>query len=236
MAGKTKTAPAVKAPARKSAPTLDQKIVELFLKTVGAECGLYNGGTRLFIPNLESHHLYQSNLEIVRDVLKSGRLAAGELEELIRERYKAGERQALLSAILPKSAEKRQLDENENLIEDGTVYQHSELYVRTAPSFFVSGNSMYSSSPGTQTAKERYTLGELLDYYYRRLPVAQLTSRRNRDLGGMRYLLDGYRVDEVLHAIDRAGGEEKPLSVLKLEDYLPEAREIVRDRAARKHG
>jgi hypothetical protein len=219
---------------RRAVQTVDEKIVRLFLKTVGSELGFYQAATTDFIPDLELRPQYQANLEIIRSVLKEGRLSSKELETLILDRYRAGERQALISGLLPKA--KARTDDNENLLEDGADYLHGALFVRTAPSFVVSGDAMLPVSGGQNLRRESFTLGELLQHYYRRMGLEGLEGRRSRDLGALRYLLAGTSLDTLLFAIDFAALDGARGGVLKLEDYLQEAEAEVRDRRSRRTG
>lgn len=232
---KTRGKAAADKPKPKTGPQrVDDRIVRIFLKSVGVEAGLYHTGSRDLVDGHETHHLYQSNLEIVRDVLKGGRMSAGELEAFIMERYHAGERQVLLSAILPKQGPARSYNEADNLLEAGTVYQHAALYVRTAPAFSFAGNSVITVRQGAGTAKETFTLKDLAQYYLAHVHVGYRAANMARLYGGMRYLLETWRLDEILTAIDLAGETLKPISVVKLEDFLPQAREETRMKEARR--
>ena len=212
----------------------DERLVRVFLKTVGVEAGLYHAGKKTLVEGYEAHHLYLSNLEIVRSVLKAGRMNGADLEAFIMERYHAGERQVLLSAILPKEATAPDHQETGNLLEAGTVYQHPELYHRTAPAFSFAGGQVVTVRQGEGRPKESYTLEELAKYYLAHVSTGFRVARMNRIYGGFRYLLDMWRLDEILTAIDLAGATQKDISVVKLEDYLPKARQEIRMKEARR--
>lgn len=212
---------------------LDDRIVRIFLKSVGSEAGLYQAAKKDFAPDLELHHLYQANLEIVRSVLKEKRMSADELERFILERYNAGERQVLLSDILPRQAPARDYRETDNLIQAGTVYQHAALYERTAPAYSFAGRQVVTVRQGEGKPKAEFTLRELVQYYLEHVKTAYRAARMEKLYGGFRYLLDVWRLDEVLTAIDLAGETQRDISVVKLEDFLPQARQEVKMKAAR---
>lgn len=212
--------------------TVERRITELFLKSVGSGLGFYNAATKSFQKGLESEPLYQANLEIVQAALKSG-WKASELEDHIVARYKAGERQALLSDILPNKAPAKRIDEEENLLETGPDYQHTALYLRSAPTFAVVGESMVPMQRGSVKPKDEFTLRDLCNYYFETMRVPNTPRRWANALGSFRWLLGEARVDEVLTAVDLACAVNDETPVLRLSDYLDEARADVAAREAR---
>lgn len=211
-------------------PTVDKRIVMLFLKSIAAGTGFYNPCTKKFDPTMESTPLYQSNLEVVRAALKEG-WTASELEAWICDRYKAGERTALLSIILPKKSTAQQLGEDENLLEPEVNYQHSALYDREPPTFDVTDECCMLVHPGMVHRKRTFTLSDLVDYYLNMLELPASASRRNTTTGALRWLLKDARVDVVLTTIDLAVDVAPP--AIKLGDWLEEARSIVHEKEGR---
>jgi hypothetical protein len=215
---------------------VERRILELHYRLTGCELGYYNPKTKKFREGLESEGSYQSNLEIVRTALKKGKTAS-DLEEFIRQRYNAGERAVSLADLLPK-AEARHMDEQDNLLEEGLIYQHPALYRRISPSFVVSGDTMIQSTPGRLEPLLHFTLRDLVLYYADRLRQGACSPRQFVSaLGACRYLLQDARVDELLHAVDLAAERSqetgKEYTALQLGDFLPEARLEVRMRTAR---
>jgi hypothetical protein len=210
----------------------DEKIVQLFFKSVGAQLGYYNAQTKSFSDDMKMQPQYHTTLKVVQEVLTSGQLSSKELEDLILDRYRAGERTVSLASLLPK--QKKALDGSENLLEDGFTYAHTYLYERTNPSFAIVGEGMVATVPGRVALKKTFTLDDLLTYYYAKTGCAKVPGRKNRDLGAFRYLLEAYPLDRVLHAIDLAG-DIGVRSVLKLEDHMDAAEKEVKYLAARRH-
>lgn len=205
----------------------ERKLVELFLKTVGAGLGLYDRSVREFKPNLESEGVYQTNLEIVRQALKEG-WSAAELEDHICHRYKQGDRSALLSEILPKKRKSDQIGEEDNLLEDGVAYRHPSLLTWTGrPVYRVEGDTMIPVHRGALARKSVFTLRELVAYYFSRLQIPQDARRHNKAVGQMRWLLSQNSLDEILHAIDIAAAENRDASVFELSNYMSQARQEV---------
>jgi hypothetical protein len=208
--------------------TIEKRLVEGFLKSVGAETGLYNPTTKKFKEGLESEPLYQTNLEIITQALKDG-WTSSELEDFVFSRYKAGERAALLSDILPKKSPAKKVDEAENLLDPSIDYQHSALYVRYAP--------VYQSDVCTQRGRvdplTTFTLRDLAEYYFKVMAVAQTTRTWPAVIGAFNWLLGQSRVDEVLTAIDIAAKINDETPVLALARFLEEAKEIVEQKQGR---
>jgi hypothetical protein len=206
--------------------TVEARIVRVFLRSVGAELGFYNAGFKEFRAGVESEPVYQSNLEIVRSALKQGWVAA-DLEEFIISRYRAGERQALLSEILPKQPENKRLDESDNLLEDEEPHFHPQLFVRRMPSFTVTGGVMVPVTRGTVTPKEVFTLLDLVSYFFQHGRQGDTPRQRSAAINQMRWLLSQATVDEILFAIDLAEESGKDVGVFDLTDFLDVAREQV---------
>ncbi len=216
--------------------TVERRILELHFKMTAAELGYYNPKAKKFKEGLESEPLYQTNLQIVRDALKSGWPAA-ELESFIRERYNAEDRAVLLSDLLPRRRE-HTVEESTNLIEPGLIYQHPALYDRQAPAYYIQGDMMVMSAPARQTRKETFTLRQLVDYYVQQITGAANPRQFTAAVGSFRYLLQDARVDELLHAVDLGRDYRtetgREVSVLDLQRFLSDARMEVKRREARK--
>jgi hypothetical protein len=212
--------------------SVERRVLELHFKTLAVEKGFYNSKSKKFPENWESEGLYQSNLNIVREYLKGG-WTATELEDAIRSRYQAGERAMLISEVLPKKAPNKRVEERDNLLEEGLVYQHPALYDVRPPTFITMGEEMFQSAPPAHRKRECFTFEDLGKYYFKNLKVGMTPRNWTAALGGFRYLLQDYRLDEVLHAIDIAREEQPDTMVLELQKYLPEARKEVEMRLSR---
>lgn len=208
----------------------DTKLTLLFFKTVGSHLGFYNPSTRTFDPEMTNDPLYQTNLDIVKQALRSG-WAESEMEGFLCARYKAGDRCALLSDILPAKA--REIQEDDNLLEPDIDYQHPALYLRSPPVFYVKDGLRYPRKHGKITSTDRFTLSDLVDYYMSRMDMEPSDRRRRSATNSLRWLLEGCRIDELLTAIDlkcnTMNPDGSPGSCLSVGDFLDQAREIVCD-------
>jgi hypothetical protein len=215
-----------------AATKVEKNLTLAFLKSVGAECGLYNPSTKQFKAGIESESLYQANLEIVAGALKK-HWKASELEDFIWQRYNAGERKALLSEILPDKAPATKVEEHENLLCPEVTYQHAQLYIRRAPSFDIHEGVMIPITRGTVTPKESFTLRELAEYYFSQMHVGSNPRMWANVLGIMRSLLTEARADEILTAVDLACAANPTTPAIQLYDHLEAARSEVSMREAR---
>lgn len=206
--------------------TVEARIVRVYLRSVGAETGFYNPSAKEFREGVESEPIYQSNLEIVRAALKQGWVAA-DLEEFILCRYKAGERAALLSAILPKQPESKRLDEMDNLLAEGDEHYHPQLFTRAIPGYAIQNGTMVPVTQGTVKPKPFFSLAELVDYFFSRSRMAHTPRQRSAAINQMRWLLSQADVDEILFAVDLADQEGKDGGVFDLTDFLEAARQEV---------
>jgi hypothetical protein len=210
--------------------TLERRILALFFTTVGAELGLYDFKQKKFAPGAASHGAYQENLRAIQQALGSGTPAA-DLEELIRERYRAGERTALIGALLKAETRPGRAGLETDLL-TGIEPLHPALFDRRMPVLTLVGQTLTEVSAGRVTPKAQFTLAQLIDYYAAAL--RGYAPRLKQHLGPWNWLLSQATLPELLTAIDLAREEHQEPGPLELTQYLAAARPIVQARAARR--
>jgi hypothetical protein len=194
------------------------RLTQYFLKSVAAHLGLYNEKSNSFVPDLEEKGVYKSNLEIIEGALAKG-WSYEELHALIGLNYREKKQAALFSEILPK----RIANEEENLLDPGDSYYHPALYVRTPARLCASGDQMTVTRKPSSSLKERFTLRDLMEYYYQKMGAAPDSRRHSAQAKTMGWLLSQAHLDEVLFAIDLAGDSDRLVPVIDLNRFLMEA-------------
>lgn len=214
--------------------SVERQLLEVFYKSVGVELGFYNAKTRKLKPEVTSEGNYQANLETVRQHLANG-WTVKELEDKLWELSRGGYRGAVLREFLPSQPPgQKKLEEGSNLVNpEHHPYQHPALYVLRMPTFMVQGDQMLPVSPGQRTAKAEYTLRDLVRYWLQTNGRGETPRAFTQALGYLRYLIgQGYRVDEILHAIDLAAEADPGAPPTRVGDYIEPGCEEVRARMA----
>jgi hypothetical protein len=209
-------------PRKKIADTPADRLVQFFLKSVGAGCGLYVNEE--LVPNVEAAPLYISNKKIVEQALADG-WKYDELHSFIGIQYRNKVQAALLSDILPKK--EQPVGEDDNLIAESGTYFHDQLFNKTATKWAVTSEGMIPVMRGSINRKERYTLRDLMDYYYMRVKTANVTRRRSTATKTMAWVLSQASLDEVLFAIDAAAETDLDVQVVDLTRFFSKAAESV---------
>lgn len=206
------------------------RLAKFFVKSVAVGCGLWNASTESFVEGLEEEGVYISNVSIFEHALTHG-WTYEDLHHLIGSSYKNGVRVALASDVIP--VKEVGVKEGDNLIESDTQYYHSVLFDVIAPRFALTGTMMIPVSRGSATLKDKFTLRELMDYYYDNVKVACIAKRRGAETKTMAWLLTQGTLDEVLFAIDAAGFTDNEVPVVELTNYFDDARREIRYYVAR---
>jgi hypothetical protein len=122
-----------------------------------------------------------------------------------------------------------------NLLERDVFYYHNILREVPPPPRirFVDGKPVREEQPFYLEMKKRFTLEDLLQYWYNSNGVSPNDHMRRQDEGKFKYLLGIYNLDEILFAIDvsktmRAEQQLPPLrNAFELERYMEEARKFI---------
>ena len=94
------------------------------------------------------------------------------------------------------------------LNEEDPIYRHHELQIHSKPGGFDPATCTVIKRPYYLEMKCRYTIDNLLDYYYTKLIVPPLFRDNKRDIGAMNHLLNSFKspiissVDFLLFVID----------------------------------
>lgn len=125
-----------------------------------------------------------------------------------------------------------------NLIEQDVFYYHSELRNMSQPPTIKkdpeTGKLVRYSEPFYLEMKVRYTMQELLNYWYSQMGITPTEHMLRQDEGKFKYILGNYTLDEVLFTIDasnvlRKERQLKPLrNAFELDKYIEDGREFIR--------
>ena len=100
-----------------------------------------------------------------------------------------------------------------NTIEN-SIYYHYELQIHSKPGGFDPATCTIIKRPYYLEMKSRYTMNNLLDYYYTKLIVPPLFRDEKRDIGAFNHLISSFKspvinsVDFILFVIDYAASNE----------------------------
>lgn len=124
-----------------------------------------------------------------------------------------------------------------SLIRRGTYCFHNALRIKQEmPTWNPETNKMTSQRFRVEM-KIRFTMDDLIDYFYKTTHANRDLSDRKKDAGSFNYLLGKYsnigfaaNIDMVLSLIDHAGNSEhnEMLNILKLQDYESEVCDIIK--------
>lgn len=125
-----------------------------------------------------------------------------------------------------------------NLLEPDMFYYHNVLREVSPPTKIVkdphTGQLVRQTQPFYLEMKKRFTLQELLDYWYTQMDIRPNEHMLRQDEGKFKYILGNYTVDEILFAIDasktiRKERQLRPLrNAFELDKYIEDAREFIK--------
>lgn len=125
-----------------------------------------------------------------------------------------------------------------NLLEPHVFYYHNLLRETSPPTKIVkdpnTGKMVRQSQPFYLEMKKRFTMQELLDYWYTQMEIKPNEHMIRQDEGKFRYILGNYTIDEVLFSIDasKAVRRERQLRPLRnafeLDKYIEDARDFIK--------
>lgn len=125
-----------------------------------------------------------------------------------------------------------------NLMEADVFYYHNILRNVSAPIKIIkdkeTGELIRQSEPFYLEMKKRFTLKELLDYWYHQMNITPNDHMLRQDEGKFKYLLTSYTLDEILFTIDvsktiRKERQLKPLrNAFELDKYIEDARDFIK--------
>jgi hypothetical protein len=131
-------------------------------------------------------------------------------------------------------------DDPENLLLRGKFYYHPQLQITPPPPMIEllsdgTFRSSYELDPCFYLEiKHKYTLDNLVDYFYNRVGINKQI--RKRDRGGFEYLLKFYELDVILYSIDEASvmyidtNSNPPRTPLDIEEYMGNGEALLEDR------
>jgi hypothetical protein len=207
------------------------RLTKFFYSTVGVELGLYNSGLKQMVDDYTNDPRYQSTLEATRSILKA--MSPHDLRRYIQSSYEAGTRSGSIKDVIPSPKAESALRAESNLLEAGVSYQHPSLYDRSNSSFAVQSGSLVTLTRGTIKRKPKFTVRDLVDYYFQRAKVANTPRHWESVMKTFVWILDHSRIDEVLTAIDFALEDDECVSAIEVNKYIGDAAALVREKEAR---
>ena len=144
-----------------------------------------------------------------------------------------------------KEAQKLMLDNNlstddllfdDSIIKtnDETIYYHNELQIHSKPGSYNPETGAIEKQPYYLEMRYRYTMDELLEYYYNKLMIPIQFRNTKRDIGAFKHILNDYKfsnihtVDFVLFIIDYVVAKEIKISnPLDLKNWAQQAYEYL---------
>lgn len=125
-----------------------------------------------------------------------------------------------------------------NLLEPHVFYYHNLLREVSPPTKIVkdpaTGKMVRQTQPFFLEMKKRFTMQELMDYWYEQMEIKPNEHMIRQDEGKFKYILGNYTLDEVLFAIDASKTlrKERQLRLLRnafeLDKYIEDAREFIK--------
>ena len=116
----------------------------------------------------------------------------------------------------------------------GPVFRHHELQIHSKPGGFDPATCTVIKRPYYLEMKSRYTMNNLMDYYYTKLIVPMLFRDEKRDIGAMNHLLNSFKsplidsVDFILFVIDYVSSNEYKINnPLELKNWFQQTYEYL---------
>ncbi|MCD7910927.1 hypothetical protein KC480_05230 [Bacillus velezensis] len=131
-----------------------------------------------------------------------------------------------------------QIEPPNNLMEKDIFYYHSELRIMSSPPKIIrdkqTGKLIRQTEDFYLEMKRRYTLQDLMNYWYKKMAIQPTEHIMRQDEGKFKYILEHYTLDEILFSIDaavvlRKERQQKLLrNAFELDKYIEDAREFIR--------
>jgi hypothetical protein len=125
-------------------------------------------------------------------------------------------------------------EHSDSIINTDTLYRHHELQIHSKPGGFDPATCTIIKRPYYLEMKVRYTMSNLLDYYYNKLVVPIMFRDEKRDVGAMNHLISSFKsplinsVDFILFVIDYvASNQYKINNPLELKNWFQQTYEYL---------
>ncbi len=125
-------------------------------------------------------------------------------------------------------------EHTDSIINGDKLYRHCELQIHSLPGGFDPETCTVIKRPYYLEMKSRYTMNNLLDYYYTKLVVPMLFRDEKRDIGAFKHLLSSFKsplidsVDFILFVIDYVSSYEyKVNNPLELKNWFQQTYEYL---------
>lgn len=122
----------------------------------------------------------------------------------------------------------------DSIIDGDKLYRHCELQIHSIPGGFDPETCTIIKRPYYLEMKSRYTMNNLLDYYYTKLVVPMLFRDEKRDIGAFKHLFSSFKsplidsVDFILFVIDYVSSYEyKVNNPLELKNWFQQTYEYL---------
>lgn len=125
-------------------------------------------------------------------------------------------------------------EHTDSIINGNKLYRHCELQIHSIPGGFDPETCTIIKRPYYLEMKSRYTMNNLLDYYYTKLVVPMLFRDEKRDIGAFKHLFSSFKsplidsVDFILFVIDYVSSYEyKVNNPLELKNWFQQTYEYL---------
>lgn len=125
-------------------------------------------------------------------------------------------------------------EHTDSIIDGDKLYRHHELQIHSLPGGFDPETCTVIKRPYYLEMKSRYTMNNLLDYYYTKLVVPMLFRDEKRDIGAFKHLFSSFKsplidsVDFILFVIDYVSSYEyKVNNPLELKNWFQQTYEYL---------
>ena len=115
-----------------------------------------------------------------------------------------------------------------------SIYYHNELQIHSKPGYYDPETGRIEKQPYYLEMRCRYTMDNLLEYYYNKLSVPVQFRNTKRDVGAFKHILNDYKfnnmntVDFILYIIDYAVANEiKICNPLDLKNWAQQTYEYL---------
>lgn len=114
-----------------------------------------------------------------------------------------------------------------SLVKRDTFYYHNELHITSPAPYWDFENNKIISSRFFLEMKIKYSVNDLIKYFYRKFPIDNNLIDNKKDKGSMEYLINKYKnidfiqpVDFVLYLIDEAvNSEMECVEIIELKKF-----------------
>lgn len=171
------------------------RVLDTFFRTTASHLGVFDRSSK---QSNQSHPLFQSNLDILRTLIKK-KVDLKLLEDACRRALSEGVKSTKINEVAPELEDEAQLESlDRNLIKDNTSYLHRKLRKQIS----VVSVGFIEIDPPDPIPIELFTMKDLISFYMKSTNQTYTSVKAKSLIGPFNYLLLNYSLDQILFAID----------------------------------